>query len=390
MKDKSQIKALFKEKKCCVLIPTYNNAQVLKEVILDVQQYCDELIVVNDGSTDNTTDILADFTDVDLVSYPKNKGKGFALRTGFEHAVQQGYEYAVTMDSDGQHLASDLPVFLEKLEESPNAIIIGSRRMDQESVPDKSNFGRKFSNFWFRVETGIDLPDTQSGYRLYPVKALSGMKFFSNKYEFEIEVIVRAAWKGIEVTEVPVDVFYPEEEKRITHFRPFWDFFRISVLNTILMTLTSAYFKPRDIIRSYKNKTFKGVIRDEILGGNEPTHMIAVAIGFGIFMGIVPIWGYQLLVGFTIAHLFKINKAIFFIAANISIPPMIPFILYLSYIIGGMAMGEFSWAVNMDVTWDVVKENLQQYIVGSMILASLGGLLIGFMSYLILLMVKKK
>jgi hypothetical protein len=140
------------------------------------------------------------------------------------------------------------------VDQHPSAIIIGARNMDQASVPGKSSFGNKFSNFWFWVETGIRRNDTQSGYRLYPVKSLNGMQFFTKKYEFEIEVIVRAAWNGIEVLEVPVKVFYPEKEKRISHFRPFRDFSRISVLNTVLVTLAFLYIKPRDLFRSIKKK----------------------------------------------------------------------------------------------------------------------------------------
>jgi glycosyltransferase involved in cell wall biosynthesis len=245
---------LFKDKKVCVVVPTYNNATTLAHVLKGVLSFTDQVIIVNDGSTDNTLSIAAEFPGVEIVSYSVNKGKGYALRKGFQHAVKSGYTYAITIDSDGQHYAEDLPVFLTMLEAHPNAIIIGARNMDQASVPGKSSFGNKFSNFWFWVETGIRRNDTQSGYRLYPVRALESIRFFTRKYEFEIEVIVRGAWKGIEVLEVPVKVFYPEKEKRISHFRPFRDFSRISVLNTILVTIAFLYIKPRDFFRSLKKK----------------------------------------------------------------------------------------------------------------------------------------
>jgi len=250
-----EMNALFEQKKVCVVVPTYNNAQTLRDVLTKVEAYTRQVIVVNDGSTDSTLEVLKKFNNVDVVSYPKNKGKGFAIRTGFQRAVELGYDYAITIDSDGQHYADDLPKFLDKLTNHPNAIIIGARNMDQQSVPGKSSFGNKFSNFWFWVETGIRSNDTQSGYRLYPVKALSRSKFFTRKYEFEIEVLVRAAWSGIEVLEIPVKVFYPEKEKRISHFRPFKDFSRISVLNSVLVTIALLYIKPRDLFRHIKKKT---------------------------------------------------------------------------------------------------------------------------------------
>lgn len=248
------IRNTFNTHHVCVLIPTYNNAKTLPALLADVSRYTDNIIVVNDGSTDETPSILKKHK-VEVITYGQNKGKGWALRQGFKRAVELGYTYAITIDSDGQHFADDLVVFLNAIVEHPNAIIIGARNMDQSSVPGKSSFGNKFSNFWFWVETGLRLPDTQSGYRLYPVRALSAMTFVTRKYEFEIEVIVRAAWKGIDVICVPVKVFYPEKEKRISHFRPLRDFSRISVLNTILVAITFLYIKPRDFFRGFKKKT---------------------------------------------------------------------------------------------------------------------------------------
>ena len=127
--------------------------------------------------------------------------------------------------------------------------------MNQESVPGKSSFGNKFSNFWFNLETDIKLPDTQSGYRVYPVKAMENINFFTRKFEFEIEVIVRAAWAGIDVMAIPVKVYYPPAGERVSHFRPFNDFTRISILNTVLVFLTFFWIKPRNFYRSIKKKT---------------------------------------------------------------------------------------------------------------------------------------
>lgn len=251
----SALQEIIRQNKICVLIPTYNNAQTLPEVLRDVSLYTKQIILVNDGSTDHTLSVVKDFAHVNLVSYAENRGKGFALRTGFKHAVASGYDYVITIDSDGQHDADDLGKFVEHLQDHPGAIIIGARNMDQASVPGKSSFGNKFSNFWFWVTTGIKRNDTQSGYRLYPVKALADVEFYTNKFEFEIEVLVRAAWAGIDVLEVPVKVYYPEKEKRITHFRPFLDFTRITILNTVLVIIALLFIKPRDLIRYLKKKT---------------------------------------------------------------------------------------------------------------------------------------
>jgi glycosyltransferase involved in cell wall biosynthesis len=203
----------FDRHKICVLIPTYNNAATLHKVISGVMEYTSNIIVVNDGATDSTAEILQSFPTINIVSYNPNRGKGWALRTGFKQAVQLGYHYAITIDSDGQHFPADLPRFIEKLEQNGPCLIIGARNMEQASVPGKSSFGHKFSNFWFWVETGIKAPDTQSGYRLYPVSLLTNTVYFTRKFEFEIEVIVRAAWKEIKIESVPVSVYYaPPDE----------------------------------------------------------------------------------------------------------------------------------------------------------------------------------
>jgi glycosyltransferase involved in cell wall biosynthesis len=246
---------MFQTLKVCVLIPTFNNAKTLVQVINDVADYTRNIIVVNDGSTDNTSEILGQFSFLNIVSYDRNQGKGMALRLGFKRAVELGYEYAISIDSDGQHYAEDLPKFIEKLREYPRAIIVGARNMEQVGVPGKSSFGNKFSNFWFRLETGIKVGDTQSGYRLYPVRLLADKTYITRKYEFEIEVLVRAAWSGIDVVEVPVKVFYAEKGQRVSHFRPFRDFSRISVLNTFLVIISFLWIKPRDFYRSIKKKT---------------------------------------------------------------------------------------------------------------------------------------
>jgi glycosyltransferase involved in cell wall biosynthesis len=250
----ASLQSVFNEKKVCVLVPTFNNAGTLESVIRNLQTYTKDIVVVNDGSTDNTAEILKRIPGIHVKEYDRNQGKGFALRTGFEFARSLGYDYAITIDSDGQHYADDLQKFTHALLSNDKAIIIGARNMNQSAVPSKSSFGNKFSNFWFWVNTGIRRNDTQSGYRLYPLKPLKEINFITKKYEFEIEVLVRGAWAGVDVIEVPVKVYYPEKEKRISHFRPFKDFSRISVLNTVLVTIAFLYIKPRDFFGRFKKK----------------------------------------------------------------------------------------------------------------------------------------
>ena len=385
---------LFAARKVCVLVPTYNNASTLPALLSAIREYTTGIVVVNDGSTDSTLTALRDIPGLTLVNYSPNHGKGYALKRGFEKAVELGYDYAISIDSDGQHFPADLPVFLKAIVEEPGSLLIGARNMGVDNVPAKSNFGNRFSNFWFRVETGIRLPDTQSGYRLYPVTRLSGMHFFTRKYEFEIEVLVRAAWKGIRVKAVPVGVYYPPAAERISHFRPFRDFTRISMLNTVLVTIAFLYIRPRDFFRRiFRKRNWAENLHKEFFDPGQSAARKAISVGFGLFMGIVPIWGFQLIVAIFLALALKLNKTLVVIFANISIPPMIPLIIFLSYQSGRLVLPAAKThpvAFSKSLGLDSIRENFAQYLAGSILLSVITGLAGGLISYSVLLLLRKK
>ena len=382
---------LFEKYNCCVVIPTYNNSKTLRSVIEGILKYTQKIIVVNDGSTDNSEEILKDFNYLEVISYSKNQGKGYALRKGFDRAIELGYLYAITIDSDGQHNVNDIPKFFECMSENKNILILGERNMNQEGIPLKSNFGRKFSNFWFKVETGITRDDTQTGFRLYPLELIRKTKFFTRKFEFEIEVLVRLAWKGCKIAGVPVSVHYFPEAERVSHFRPLKDFSRISVLNTILVTLTLLYILPRNLIRKITYKSIKNFINENIIHSKDSNLKISLSIALGVFVGILPIWGYQIMAVLFLAFVLRLNKIIAFAASNISIPPMIPFILYGSVYLGSMALGK-----NLQPVFSVsafefsnLKKFLEEYVVGSIILSTVTSLVLGTISFITLSLFRK-
>ena len=392
MLDKSLLEHKIKSLKICVIIPTYNNERTLKRVIDGVLEITDDLIVINDGATDSTSRILKKYTDITQIYLPKNKGKGNALRIGFKKAEELGYKFSITIDSDGQHYPEDIAVFVNQLEfeTNKNILLIGSRNMNQEAVPGGSSFGNKFSNFWYKVETGIQLKDTQSGFRLYPLKELNKIKFYTSKFEFEIENIVKAAWKGIIVKNVPVKVLYDEQE-RVSHFRPFKDFVRISLLNTWLVLVAFIYIKPRDLIRKLRKKGIRRFIKEEILGSNESPLKSAQAMALGVFIGLTPLWGFHAILVLSLAVLFKLNKVISFAFTNVSFPPFIPFTVYASIMIGTQVLGEptdYSFA-DFEQNFEFVK-SLKTYVVGSFILAFVASIIVGLVSYFLLSLYNKK
>ena len=228
--------------KACVIIPTFNNCGTIAGVIDGVRKYIEDIIVVNDGSTDETESILSAFPHpITIVSYGKNRGKGYALVQGFRKAMEIGFTHAITIDADGQHFADDIPVLLEAQKDNKDGIIVGCRNLSEDNMPRQNTFANKFSNFWFRLQTGVNLPDTQSGFRLYTLSALKGLRFITSRYEAELEFLVYASWSGMKITSVPVRVYYPPVEERVSHFRPIYDFARISVLNTVLCVVALLY-----------------------------------------------------------------------------------------------------------------------------------------------------
>lgn len=228
----------------CIVIPTYNNARTVADIVRRTLGVCPDVIVVNDGSTDNTLEVL-DGMQCKIVSYSRNRGKGYALRRGLEAASKAGFDYAVTIDSDGQHCPEEIPLLVAAIGSKPT-LVVGSRNLQADGMPAGNTFANRFSNFWFHLQTGLRLPDTQTGFRAYPLHSLPCLNMLTYRYESELELLVFSAWRGVDIVPVPVSVSYPDD--RVSHFRPFRDFFRISILNTILCLLAIVYGYPRMLI----------------------------------------------------------------------------------------------------------------------------------------------
>lgn len=376
--------------KIVVIVPTYNNSKTLQRVLDGVLEYTDDILVVNDGSTDATSEILKKYPQILQIHLPENKGKGNALAVGFQKAKELGFKNAITIDSDGQHYPDDIPNFVEALKsESEPVLLIGNRNMSQEGIPKKSSFGNRFSNFWFWFETGIKLEDTQSGYRLYPLAHIP-QKFYTKKFEFEIEVIVRSAWKGVNVKNIPVKVLYDMNE-RVSHFRPFKDFTRISILNTVFVTITLLYIIPRNFIRNFKKKSFKKFIKEDVLGSKDSNKIKSLSIALGVLFGILPVWGFQTFLVMFFAVLFRWNKVLAFAFSNISIPPMIPLIIWFSLKVGGWVVPSLStFSFDKEMTFSMIQDHFLQYLIGSVILAVSSAFLFGIGSYFLLSFLGKK
>lgn len=254
-------------KRVCVIIPTYNNSRTLLGVVSGAREYVRDVIVVDDGSTDSTPELLSSCPEgVEVITHKRNKGKGRALVSGFRRARERGFDYAISIDADGQHYPSDIPFFLDATETNPYGIVVGNRFDEslfdrgEKNFDGKSRFANRFSNFWFALQTGVRLDDTQTGFRLYSLKYIYWESLITSRYEAELELLVFASWHGVKISSVPIRVYYPPKEERVSHFRPFQDFSRISLLNTVLCALALVYALPRKLLGGALKYTYLAVL----------------------------------------------------------------------------------------------------------------------------------
>lgn len=374
---------------CAVVIPTYNNDRTLGGVIAGVRRYCADIFVVNDGSTDRTAEVLASTEGIRTIAYARNRGKGYALRRGLRAAREAGFRYALTIDSDGQHYPDDIARFIERIERRPDTLLIGARNLTADNMPARNTFANRFSNFWYLVETGRRLEDTQSGFRLYPLRQLGRLRSLCSRYEFEVEVIVRAAWRGVEVENIPVRVYYAPDGERVSHFRPLRDFTRISLLNSVLVLEALLFYYPWRFFRALTRENIRRFIRRNITRSPESNARLAAAMGWGVLCGILPIWGYQMIFAGVSAHFMRLNKLVAIVFSNISIPPMIPFILYGSYWLGGRITGLPVELTLAEVALRRMAECLAQYLAGSVALAVAAGAAVWAVSWCVMTLMKR-
>jgi len=218
-----------------VVIPTYNNDSTIQKVVDDVLSYNIKIIVVDDGYDNLVEEILNKNSNLIVLRHPVNKGKGEAILSGARKAKELGYKYFISLDGDGQHLASQIEKIIGACD-GDNQIIIGARNFDIENVPNGSKFGRWFSNFWATWDTEQEIEDSLSGFRLYPTSILD-LDIKTSRFDWEMEVLVKHSWKKRLIKEVTIDCYYPSPEERVSHFKKFWDTAAIVMVHIRLLPL---------------------------------------------------------------------------------------------------------------------------------------------------------
>jgi glycosyltransferase involved in cell wall biosynthesis len=212
-----------------VVIPAYNEAATVRDVAMRARRQCPNVIVVDDGSTDGTAQVLTGLA-VTVLRNEKNCGKAGSLSRGFDHALAHGAVGVITLDADGQHAPEEIPAFLERSFEHPTAFLIGARRRDQRKVAFWRYMANRIADFWIGWAAGLSIEDSQSGFRLYPARLLRDMTIphsLDESFVYESEILIEAARRGIACLNASISVT-PRAGPRCSHFRPMLDIVRIA------------------------------------------------------------------------------------------------------------------------------------------------------------------
>jgi len=364
----------------CV-IPVFNNKDNVKNVALSCRAYLQHIVIVDDGSTDTDVSSLFADTDVIVLKHEKNLGKGKAILTALRYIKAQGGRFMITIDADGQHYPRDLVKFIPLLQKDATNIVIGCRRLHGKHVPRKSRFGRMIANFWLRVETGVSIKDCQSGFRAYPVHYLLQMKLTGSHYDFETEVLARAVWAGLHLKTIEIDVWYPEPQSRISHFKPFVDNVRISCMHTRLVGRCLLPLPHRKLVHEAAKKIDLSMLRHPIkllkmlLKENANPTGLAISAGVGIFIAVLPIISIHTLVIIYVTSRLHLNKVMAVTIQNLCIPPFVPAVcIELGYY---MRHGHWLTDVSMDVIFKQFPDRLWEWLLGSLIVAPVLAVIVG-------------
>ena len=382
--------------KSFVAIPLYNHADTLRQVVEGVLCHHSQVLIVDDGSTDGGAETLIDLP-VEVLRYPKNRGKGAALLLAAEWGIARGLRHMISLDADGQHDPDDLPKFFAAIDAAPQALIVGQRNFDQDGIPGSSRFGRKFSNFWLRLQTGSQLKDSQSGFRAYPLFIFEQLNFWTRRYNFEIEVLVRSAWAGVELHDVDIAVYYPPGNERVSHFRSFMDNWRLTLLNTHLTMRSIVPWPHRKIVegaaeesRRVKTLSIIHPLRSirQLLKENTSPKQLAAAAAVGVILGALPLLFCHTIAILFVCGFFRLNKVAAVSASQLCMPPLVPALCIEVgyYLRNGHWLTDFS----IETLGYQAAQRLYEWFLGSLLVAPLLALIVAAITYWLALIIKRE
>ncbi|TAL24308.1 MAG: DUF2062 domain-containing protein [Nitrospirae bacterium] len=374
-------------------VPVYNNKDTVKAVVTGCCSVLRNVVVVDDGSTDADVAALLAGTGVAVLRHKKNLGKGHAILTASQYIEAQGGIYMITIDADGQHYPDDIKKFIPLIHEGDSNIIIGCRDFNTDNVPEKSRFGRKFANLWLRVETGLEIDDCQSGFRAYPVHYLNQLKFKGSRYDFEAEVLAKAAWAGLQLKTVMIDVHYPKPEERVSNFKPFMDNLRLSLIHSMLVGTRLLPLRHKLLVTTPRKKELSilrhpGKFLKTLLQENSTPEGLATAAAVGTFLAILPLLFIHTFVIIYVAARLNLNKVVAVNVQHFFMPPFVPALcIEAGYFI---RHGTLLTDISFTTVFSQFSDRLLEWFLGSLIIAPVGAVLMGGIFFISATLIKKR
>lgn len=372
-----------------VVIPVFNHGATLRQVVIRALEVHPHVLVVDDGSTDGGADTLAGLP-CEVLRHERNRGKGAAILSAAKAADERGMTHIITLDADGQHDPADIGKFLPLIAAEPGAVVIGARDFDVPNVPGSSRFGRQFSRFWLRVQTGFDVSDVQSGFRAYPVQLLRQLALREAGYAFEVEVLARAAWAGFPLRDVEISVYYPEPDKRVSHFDKFRDNVRISLLNTRLTARSMLPLPHRKYAVDDAGKvSVLHPLRSLrlLLADNATPRELALSGALGMALGTSPLIGLHSISILFLAGYLRLNRICALAVSQLCMPPLVPAMcIEAGYFI---RHGRFLTEISMETLGHQALQRLGDYVLGSLVLAPLLALPVAGVLYVLACLVRR-
>ena len=377
----------------CV-IPVYNNCATVQKVAKECRKYLSNVVVVDDGSTDTDVGALLSENNITVLRHKKNLGKGKAILTALKHVRSNHGRYIITIDADGQHYPSDIEQFIPLLSPEGDAIVVGVRKFEESQAPGRSRFGNKVANFWMQIETGLSISDCQSGFRAYPVDNISKITFAGSGYEFETEILTRAAWAGLSIKMVSVGVKYPDPEDRVSHFDLRWDNLRIGLMHSRLVGRRLLPFPHKRLIPRKETINYTDLwlhpikALKKMLKENATPAGLATAAALGIFLGVLPILSFHMPVILYFAVKLHLNKVMALSIQNICMPPLMPIMcIELGHY---MLHGTWITETSLHVIFGQLQDRVFEWLIGSLVIAPVAAIIAAVVVYFMARRIKRR
>jgi len=377
--------------KSVIVIPVYNHSATLYGVVVSALKASNNVMVVDDGSTDKSADTISDL-NVHLIHHEKNLGKGAAIKTAVKNARKLGMTHMVTIDANGSYDPADFHLFAAALGKNPDSIIIGRRSFPKSEVPLLSRVNRCLANFWFRIQTGRSLSDVSCTYRAYPLAVLENLTLRTRRNSFEVEVLTKAAWAGVNVDEVNISAYIHRPEKHKYSFNFFLDNIRVTLFNFHLTMRSIVPWPHQKLMGKNQSKekiTILHPLRSikTLLTENTSPKQLAAGGALGVLLGTLPLIGCHNIAILFAAGYFRLNKVLALATSGLCVPPLVPALcIEAGYF---MRHGTFLTEISMKTLGYQALERIYEWLLGSLVLAPVFAILVGGIIFLIALFFKK-